>query len=237
MKKYKKKSLQKKKPITKPFSFLQRLNQPILLHSRFLHYGNAFGYAFSIVGIALISGFILTGFMKRPVLQDNNVIQKIVNKSVGKSYLAPGHDYSQSNHILLLSNQAFIYIDDSEKPLGFVFTTDANSPSGILIPMEYIDISEGIEKISISFDLMYVGKPTIRWGFQTEAHNKEVITVDSFFPNHHDGNMSITTTGIVISKNSFSVSWDESDYFLLMINSKIKTETLISKITIMGYYQ
>jgi hypothetical protein len=197
---------------------------------------NVFGYILSGFGILLIAGFILQGYMSRPILLDDKVIERILDENVSKSYWIPNQDYSQSNQILLLTDQSKVYLDKAGKPVGFYMTTGQNNHTGIMIPMEYINIPNGIEKISISFGFMYVGEPVISWGFQASANESQVKTVDSEFSNNQDGNFLFTSTASVETKESFSVSWDQAGYFIFIVNSQIETGTLLSNISIMGYY-
>lgn len=217
-----------------PPSWLGWFGQPIPLTPNHQFYSNILGYVLCGAGIILLSGFILIGYFYRPVILNEFLIEKTIQTNVPKATFSAVSNTVPDDTVLLLSG-AKVFLNNEEQPVGYYLTSEPNKQSGLLIPMQYLNIPKEYKKINITFGFFYVGEPTISWGFQKNLTDKNVVGVDLSFTYNEDSEFSFLSAPTTVTQDFFSTPWTEAQYFILKVKSEIVTDVLLTHMTILGY--
>lgn len=235
-----KKRRNQKTHISKPadstpyYQALGWLSQPVILNKTIQQYENLVAYLFSIACVCFVIFYIVTGYVKRPEILDDQIINKIVKPSVSIKQLQSTYKNINPTHVLFLSEYTKLIQEDSQTT-GFFFQSNKEQYPGLLIPMQYVTIPPNLDQISVSFTLRYKGEPTLKWGFQTKSNILgETGVVDLQLSPNDDFSKIIQSPFYYQSKSKFSVSWEEADYFVILVDSLVDTQTIIREITILG---
>lgn len=212
-------------------------HHPIILQTHFTHYCNMIGYVAGISVVIALAVFVYIGYIERPIIISENLIEKIVNPEITKSWLKIDQtDIDKSD--VLYTNPNIDFVSQSELLLdGISIAVDNKNPSSIFIPLHYLNIPNDINSISITMAFIYDGDPILFYGFRHQENLLETLIDLRIEITPNPGSpVAMLSTPTTLEKKDIAQSWDNSDYFSLIVTSNNAARLHIEKILITGYY-